>query len=126
MSMLRVVLIDDAVPVREAVAALLRRAGHEIVAQAGDGASGVDETLAQRPELVIMDWRMPAMDGVEATRRIRAGYPSAAVVAFCSIDTPELRDAFKLAGAVAFVDKRDIGGLIAAVRAVAESHMRTL
>jgi DNA-binding NarL/FixJ family response regulator len=120
-SMLRVVLIDDVKQVRQAVARLIRNAGHGIVGEAADGASGVRETLGQRPDLVVIDGRMPGMDGVEATRRIRACYPAAAIVAFCSTDSPELRDAFLSAGAEAFVDKRDVSGLIAAVRAVAEA-----
>ena len=120
MAMLRVVLIDDVSEVREAIADLIRNAGHEIVGEAGDGATGVQETLARRPDLVIIDWRMPGMDGVEATRQIRAAYSSAAIVAFCSSDTPELRDAFLTAGADAFVDKRNPKGLIAAVLAIAE------
>ena len=115
--MLRVVLIDDARQAREAVADLIRNAGHEIVGEADDGASDIQETLARQPDLVVMDWRMPGMDGVEATRQIRASYPSAAVVAFCSSDASEVRDAFLAAGAAAFVDKRDVRGLIAAVRA---------
>jgi DNA-binding NarL/FixJ family response regulator len=65
---------------------------------------------------------MPGMDGVEATRRIRASYPAAAIVAFCSEHSPEVRDAFLLAGANGFVDKRDVRKLIAAVRDVAESR----
>jgi DNA-binding NarL/FixJ family response regulator len=120
--MLRVVLIDDVTEVREAVAALIRKAGHEIVGEAADGATGVQQTLAQRPDLVIIDWRMPDMDGVEATRQIRASHPSAAIVAFSSTDTPELRDAFLKAGADAFVDKRDARGLKAAMLAIAESR----
>src|SRR5215213_6103268 len=120
MAMLRVVLIDDVSEVRNAFADLIRNAGHEIVGEADDGATGVQETLAHRPDLVIIDWGMPGMDGVEATRQIRASYPSAAIVAFCSTDTPELRDAFRTAGADAFVDKGDVKGLIAAVLAIAE------
>jgi DNA-binding NarL/FixJ family response regulator len=57
-----------------------------------------------------------------ATRRIRASYPAAAIVAFCSEHSPEVRDAFLLAGANGFVDKRDVRKLIAAVRVVAESR----
>jgi DNA-binding NarL/FixJ family response regulator len=68
---------------------------------------------------------MPGMDGVEATRQIRASYPSAAIVAFSSTDTPELRDACRTAGADAFVDKRNVSGLIAAVLAIAESRTNT-
>ena len=123
--MLRVVVIDDVREVREAVADLIRNAGHTIVGEADDGASGIELTSAQRPDLVVIDWRMPGMDGVEATRQIRASYSSAAIVAFCSTDTPELRDAFLTAGANAFVDKRNVSGLIAAVRAIAESRTDT-
>jgi DNA-binding NarL/FixJ family response regulator len=125
MSTLRVVLIDDAEFVRDAVAASLRNAGHEIVGHAGDGAGGLRETLAHRPDLVITDWRMPVMDGVEATRQIRAAHPSAAIIAFTSTDTPELRDAFRVAGAAAFVTKGDVRGLVAAVRAIAGRPDRT-
>jgi DNA-binding NarL/FixJ family response regulator len=123
--MLRVVLIDDVREVREAVADLIRNTGHEIVGEADDGASGIQETLAQQPDLVVIDWRMPGMDGVEATRQIRASYPSAAIVAFCSTNRPDVRDAFLTAGADAFVDKRDVQGLIAAVRAIAQSRTST-
>ena len=72
-----------------------------------------------------MDWRMPGMDGVEATRQIRASYPNAAIVAFCSTDTPEVRDAFRTAGADAFVDKRDVRGLMATVLAIPQSRTNT-
>lgn len=115
---LRVVLIDDAERVRNAVAASIRNAGHEIVGQAGDGAVGLREVLAHQPDLVITDWRMPGTDGVETTRQIRAAHPSAAIIAFTSTDTPELRDAFRMAGADAFVAKGDVRGLLAALRRV--------
>ena len=125
MRALRVVLVDDTACVRDAVAASMRNAGHEIVGQAGDGAGGLRETVAHRPDLVITDWRMPGMDGIEATRQIRAAHPSAAIIAFTSTDTPELRDAFRQAGAAAFVAKADVRGLIAAVSAIAERPGQT-
>jgi DNA-binding NarL/FixJ family response regulator len=120
MRALRVVLIDDAAFVRDAVAGLIRNAGHEVVGHAGDGTAGVRETVAHRPDLVITDWRMPGMDGIEVRRQIRAAHASAAIIAFTSTDTPELRDAFRLAGADALVAKGDVRGLVAAVRAIAE------
>jgi DNA-binding NarL/FixJ family response regulator len=122
---LRVVLIDDSEHARTAVAALMRNAGHEVVGQADDGATGVRETLALRPDLVIMDWRMPGMDGVEATRRIRVSCPDAAIFAYASNDSPDVRDAFLAAGADAFVDKRHVRELITAVLAVAHGRTTT-
>ena len=68
---------------------------------------------------------MPGIDGIEVTRLIRAAHPSAAIIAFTSTDTTELRDAFRLAGAAAFVAKADVRGLIAAVRAIAERPGQT-
>ena len=64
------------------------------------------------------DWRM-------GTRRESDAWLRTAIVAFCSTDTPEIRDAFRTAGADAFVDKRDVRGLIAAVLAIAESRTNT-
>jgi DNA-binding NarL/FixJ family response regulator len=117
---LRVVVIDDSRLVREAVAALVRRAGHEVVGQAEDGRRGVEETLALEPDVVIVDWRMPGLDGVETTRRIRAAVPRAAVIAYCSADSAEIRDAFHLAGARSVVDKRDPRGLVRVLRAISD------
>jgi len=115
---LRILLVDDSSEIRSAVAAMLTTAGHEVVAQADDGDRGVAQAIGHQPDLVICDWRMPVVDGVEATRRIREACPSVAVVAFASTNDPTVRDAFLPAGAAAFVDKRDVRGLLAAVRAV--------
>jgi|SRR3954447_20548413 CheY-like chemotaxis protein len=115
---MRVVVVDDNEDVRELVAEVLAKAGHEVVAHAHDGWMGVQEALRRRPDLVVTNWRMPVMDGVEATRRIRAAYPSVAIVALSSTGGPELHDAFLDAGADACVDKRDMAGFLAAVRDV--------
>jgi len=116
---MRVVVVDDNREVRELVAKVLARAGHEVVAHAHDGWTGVQEALRQRPDLVVTNWRMPVMDGVEATRRIRSAYPDVAIVALSSTDGPQPRDAFLEAGADSCVDKRDMPGFLAAVHAAA-------
>ena len=115
---MRVVLVDDADEVRELVAQVLTGAGHEVVGHAHDGWEGVELALAARPDAVITNWRMPRMDGVETTRRIRAAYPAIAILALSSSDDPRVRDGFVRAGADAVIDKRDMRGLLAAVRAV--------
>jgi len=69
--MIRVVLVDDQHLVRAGFRALLERAEDiTVVGEADDGAPGVQVTLAERPDVVLMDIRMPAVDGLEATRRI--------------------------------------------------------
>lgn len=111
-------LVDDTDKVRELVAEVLTAAGHEIVARAHDGWEGVELALAERPDAVITNWHMPRMDGMETTRRIRAAYPTVAILALASTSDPAVRDGFLRAGADAVIDKRDIRGLLAAVRAV--------
>ncbi|WP_174550731.1 response regulator transcription factor [Microtetraspora malaysiensis] len=78
---IRVLLADDHPVVRRGLAALLATLpGMEVVAQAGTGREALREIGINRPDVVIMDLRMPVLDGVEATRRISKEYPGTAVL----------------------------------------------
>ncbi|WP_122260627.1 response regulator transcription factor [Ornithinimicrobium cerasi] len=69
---LRVVLVDDQELVRVGFRLILERAGLVVVAEAEDGVEAVEAVRQERPDVVLMDIRMPRLDGVEATRRIMA------------------------------------------------------
>jgi DNA-binding NarL/FixJ family response regulator len=64
----RIVLADDQELIRNGFKMLLHQAGHEVVGEAKDGSQAVEMARALRPDIVLMDVRMPVMDGIEATR----------------------------------------------------------
>lgn len=78
---IRVVVADDQTLVREGLVNLLRLSPSvEVVAAAGDGEAAVDAARRHRADVVLMDLRMPRVDGVEATRRITASLPDTRVI----------------------------------------------
>ncbi len=84
---IRVLLADDHPVVRRGLAALLGTLDEfEVVGEAEDGEGAVREAQLCRPDVVLMDVRMPGMDGVEATRRIRKAVPDVAVLVLTMYD----------------------------------------
>src|SRR5512147_3262056 len=80
---IRIVLADDAVLLREALAAALAAAGFEVVGQAADAARLIALVDAQLPDVAIIDVRMPpthTTEGLEAARKIRAAHPDIAIL----------------------------------------------
>jgi len=103
---IRVVLADDHPVVVAGLRALLGSLdGLDVVGEAADGESVVREVQLTRPDVVLMDIRMPGTDGVEATRRIRTAAPETAVVMLTMLDDDETVMAAMRAGAQGYLLK---------------------
>lgn len=86
----KVLIADDHVIVREGLIALLNMAdGIKVVGEAADGREAVDMAKQLRPDVVLMDIRMAELDGVQATREIRARFPKVHVIALTNYDDDE-------------------------------------
>jgi DNA-binding NarL/FixJ family response regulator len=121
---IRVLLADDQRVVREGLAMLLGLLpGIEVVGTAADGEEAVRLAVARAPDVILMDLRMPRVDGVEATRRIADARPQARVIALTTYaDEPTVLSALR-AGARGYLTK-DAGAeeIEAAITAVARGE----
>jgi DNA-binding NarL/FixJ family response regulator len=119
--MIRVALVDDQAIVRAGLARILSpEDGFEVVAEYADGRQAVEELPAVRPDVVLMDIRMPALDGIAATKRLRTGDDPLTVLVLTTFGEDEVLWGSLEAGAAGFVLKDSTAqDLIAAVRAVA-------
>ena len=104
----RVLVVDDQAPFRAAMTAVVESTdGFEVVGSADDGEESLVQCARLRPDLVLMDLNLPGIDGLEATRRLRALTPRPPVVLLLS--TYDVYDAYTEAGAAAFMSKSDLG-----------------
>ncbi|GAA1607412.1 response regulator transcription factor [Leucobacter chromiireducens] len=115
----RVLIADDHAMIREGLRMILERQGIDVVGEAADGAAAIGNARALRPDVVLMDLRMPGTDGIAATAQI-VTEETAAVLALTSFDEDELVfDAIR-AGAVGFLLKTvEAAPLADAVRRIA-------
>ena len=80
MGQIRILLVDDHALFRDGVASLLRAWRLDIVGEARDGVQAVEQALALRPDVILMDIQMPRMDGIAATARIKQALPDTKIV----------------------------------------------
>jgi DNA-binding NarL/FixJ family response regulator len=120
--MIRVALVDDQAIVRAGLARILSPAdGFEVVAECADGLQAVEELAAARPDVVLMDIRMPKLDGIAATAQLRSAANPVPVLVLTTFGEDEVLWGAIEAGAAGFVLKDSSAeDLIVAVRAVAE------
>jgi DNA-binding NarL/FixJ family response regulator len=119
---IRLLLVDDQRLMREGIRTLLEMEPDlDVVGEAGDGTTAIDLYSGCQPDVVLMDIRMPGMDGVEATRRLRNNWPEARVIILTTFDDDAYVFEGLRAGALGYLLK-DVSGqeLAEAVRTVAE------
>ncbi len=120
MSNIRVAIVDDQTLIREGLASLLALVPDlTVVGKASDGREALALVAEQSPDVVLMDVRMPGMNGVTATREIRARYPHTRVIVLTTFDNDEYVFESLRAGASGYLLKNaDPDHLAAAIRAV--------
>jgi DNA-binding NarL/FixJ family response regulator len=121
---IRVLLVDDHPVVRRGLASLLATlSGVEVVGQAGTGAEAVREVVLTRPDVVVMDLRMPGMDGIEATRQIVRNNPDTAVLVLTMFDDDaQIADVLRAGARGYLVKGAEQDEIERAVRAVAHGE----
>lgn len=116
----RVLVVDDISSIRREIRALLEDAGFTVVGEASHGAEGVALARRLRPDVVVMDIRMPILDGLAATAIITRDLPDTRVVVISAFDDQDLKDTARAAGASRFLSKdAPAAAIAAAVRQVA-------
>jgi PAS domain S-box-containing protein len=121
---IRVLVADDHAIMRQGLVTMLRQEPDiEVVGEASDGLEAVEFARRRHPDVVLMDVRMPVLDGVEATAQIRRDLPDTQVVGLSMFAEPEMAARMSSVGAAAYLTKSgDLNELINTVRRVSRAH----
>ncbi len=123
---LRVLLVEDNDVFRQALEMLLgMQEGIEVVGSVSNGNSVVEACRSLSPDVIVMDFRLPGMDGVEATTAVREAFPEIAVVGLTASASPREIDALWAAGAVACLRKdQELDEIVDAIRSARRAVSR--
>lgn len=118
---IRILLVEDNSVFREALELLLGlRADIEIVASVGDGAAAVPATLEHNPDVVLMDYRLPGLDGVQATSAVLEACPGVAVVCLtASANAREVEALFEAGAAACLTKDQELDEIVDAIKRAA-------
>ena len=116
--LIRILLVEDNSVFREALELLLGlRADIEIVASVGDGAAAVPATLEHHPDVVLMDYRLPGLDGVQATSAVLEACPGVAVVCLtASANAREVEALFEAGAAACLTKDQELDEIVDAIK----------
>lgn len=103
---LSILVVDDFVPFRETLREFFDDFVFiEVVGEAGDGNSAIQMAFELMPQVILMDVRMPGLNGIEATKRIKRDLPAIHIIGVSSVDDTVTREAMEAAGCSAFTAK---------------------
>lgn len=103
--MVKVLVVDDTDHVRNMLVDMLQLDGFEVVGDAGSGADGVAIAGTAEPDVIVMDYKMPGMDGLTAARAIRESRPSQAIILYTAYLDATLEAAAREAGIALCIGK---------------------
>jgi DNA-binding NarL/FixJ family response regulator len=116
-NLIRILLVDDNPAVRQVIRETLESyPDFEVVSEASDGKTAVEQAVALHPDIVVMDIRLPGLDGIEATKHIKCNVPDSAVVGFSTFLTADTRKAMEDAGSSGCIAKEYVSDLPEVIR----------
>lgn len=115
----RILVADDSAIVRQVICRLLReRLGWEIVGEAADGENAVKLAKQLSPDLIVLDFLMPGLNGIEAAREIVRASPNVPIMLCTMYLSPQLLDLAKNAGVTGTLSKSNLGQLIPGIETI--------
>lgn len=104
---MRILIVDDSRAMRMIIARTLRQAGYKdhVVEEAGDGAAALEAIRAATPDVVLSDWNMPVMNGIELLEELQKNGPKTTFGFLTTEGSEEMRERAKNAGAQFFITK---------------------
>ena len=102
---IRVMVVDDTEHVREMLGTMLELDGFDVVARVSGGQEAIDHVVATAPNVVVMDYKMPGMDGLTATRKVRELVPDVGVILYTAYLDDTIEEAAREAGAALCIGK---------------------
>jgi len=108
----RILVVDDSPSVRKVVCGLLALRGFSVCGEAGDGAQAIEKAKEMRPDMIVLDFAMPVMDGIRAATVLKQIMPHVPLVLFTAHDSSALATEALAAGITAVVSKEDSSALV--------------
>jgi len=118
---LSLLIVEDSAPVRRLIKSVVGELA-DVIYECADGADAFSDYISHRPDFVLMDIQMKLMDGITATRQIKAADPAARVIIVTDYDQADLREAAKEAGAIGYVVKDNLLDLVSVLKTHGETR----